>query len=232
MEKDQVRSKTYDQLVDHIEDTGWMPLDESSLARIHSHLQDRNLGIVSAERGKYADQPGVNRNRGKDLERDIRSHGLGFVRLKGNYIEGHGTPQARKVSERSYLVVGHRGEDNGHMLGFLRKVGGKYNQDSVVHVHAGSGEARLVGTQDKDEEGHAVTFPGKGKTHVLGKWHPQKVGEFYSSMKGKTFTFESFKADVRGQDVLYRALCLEADRAETGVHDGDKQTTIGSQEAP
>jgi len=207
--------KTYDEMLDEIEETGWMALDESSLSRLHQHINDRNLGIISAERGRYANDPKTNRERGKSLERDIRDSGMGFVRLKGNYIEGHGTPQARKVSERSYLVIGRKGDDNGQMLGFLRKHGAKYNQDSVLHVGGHTNVATLVGTQDKDEDGNAVTFPGKGKTHTLGTWHPQKMGEFYTSMKKKTFTFESYRHDMSGMDVMYRAKCLEAAQKET-----------------
>ncbi len=34
-------------------------------------------------------------------------------------------------------------------------------------------------------------FPGKGKTHPVGKFHPNRAGEFHSVLKGRTYSFES-----------------------------------------
>ena len=163
--------------------------NESSLSRVFAHTQNRNLGMMTAHRAGFTPEENVQRNR--QLEHDIRNHGFGFTHVKGRYIENHGTPEARPVDEHSYLIHGKTGNDNGALKHFLMKHGEKYNQDSVLHKPHDSENAHLIGTS------HGV-FPGKGVEHPLGKWHPNRTGEFHSVMTGRhahgrTFTFESIR---------------------------------------
>lgn len=157
-------------------------LNEASLGRVHQHTQGRNIGMITAHRNEHTAQE--NKERNKNLEHDIRKHGYGFVKVKGRYIENHGTPQAKPVDEHSYLVVGKKGHDNGALKGFLKKHGEKYGQDSVLHKAHNESDAKLHGTREGG-------WPGKGKSESVGKWHPNRAGEFHSVMKGKTFAFES-----------------------------------------
>jgi hypothetical protein len=153
-----------------------------SLARVHQHAQGRNIGMITAHRGENTAQE--NKSRNKELEHHIRKAGYGFVKVKGRYIENHGTDRAKAVDEHSYLVIGKKGHDNGHLKGFLKKHGEKYKQDSVLHKAHDEEHAHLHGTRDGG-------FPGKGKTHNVGKFHPNRAGEFHTKMKGKrTFAFE------------------------------------------
>lgn len=153
-----------------------------SLSRIHQHAQGRNIGMISAHRGENTAQE--NKTRSKELEGHIRKAGYGFVKVKGRYIENHGTPHARAVDEHSYLVIGKKGHDKGHLKGFLKKHGEKYGQDSVLHKAHDEEHAHLHGTREGG-------FPGKGKAHNVGKFHPNRAGEFHTKMKGKrTFAFE------------------------------------------
>lgn len=184
-------AETFDGLIERLEEQGWGPLNEASLSRLHAHTQDRSIGIISASRGHLS--ASENKARTKALGHDLKAAGHGFIKSRGHYIENHGTPHARKVSEHSFIVVGKKGDDNGHVRGTVTKLGAKYNQDSVVYKHHSSETAELHGTQDKDEHGNKVEFPGHGKKVDLGKWHPNRIGEFHSSMKGgkKSFAFES-----------------------------------------
>ena len=137
--------------------------NESSLSRVHAHTQGRNIGMITAHRGENSKEENEKRN--GELEKKIRGAGYGFVKVKGRYIENHGTENARPVDEHSYLVVGNHGDDKGHLLHFLKKQGEHYGQDSILH-----------------------------KAHDVGKFHPNRAGEFHTVMKGsRNFSFESIR---------------------------------------
>jgi len=108
--------------------------------------------------------------------------------VKGRYVENKGTPQERPVDEHSYLIMGKKGDDKGALKHFMIHHGEKYGQDSVLHKAHNEPHAFLHGTREGG-------FPGKGQSHNVGTWHPNKVGEFHSVMKGHkdkhTFAFES-----------------------------------------
>ena len=164
-------------------------LEESNLARLHDHLQSRNIGILTAHRGNLPADENVARNR--QLETHIRQAGYGFVHVDGNYVEHYGTPQANKVSERAYLVIGKEGHDNGELKGFLKKHGAAYDQDSILHKAAGEKDAKLIGTSGRES-----AWPSHHEEVSVGEWHPNRAGEFHSALHNKkTFQFsESFES--------------------------------------
>jgi hypothetical protein len=156
-------------------------LQEASLSRVHSHVQDRNIGMITAHRGENTAKENDALN--KELEQSIRSAGYGFIKVKGRYIENHGTANAKAVDENSYLIVGKKGDDNGELLGFLKKHGKKYKQDSVLHKSASEDSAKLYGTREGG-------WPGIGKVHDVGKFHANRAGEFHTAMRGhRSFEF-------------------------------------------
>lgn len=165
-------------------------LNEASIARLWKHTQERNIGIVTAFRGRYTKQENLKRN--AQLRNDIRAAGYGFYTIEGHYIEGYGSEASKDVKEQSFLVIGDKGDDSGRLKGFLKKVGAKYNQDSIFYKKFDD-TAVLIGTQSKDEDGNSVTFPGKNTEFSVGKFQPMKMGQFYSKMKGKPFVFESYE---------------------------------------
>lgn len=165
-------------------------LNEASISRLWKHTQERNIGIVTAFRGRYTKQENLKRN--AQLRNDIRAAGYGFYTIEGHYIEGYGSEASKDVKEQSFLVIGDKGDDSGRLKGFLKKAGAKYNQDSIFYKKFDD-TAVLIGTQSKDEDGNAVTFPGKNTEFTVGKFQPMKMGQFYSKMRGKPFVFESYE---------------------------------------
>jgi hypothetical protein len=156
-------------------------LHESSLARVFQHTKSRNIGMISASRG---DLPASENNRRHNaMAADIRKAGYGFIKTQGHYVENFGKPNARSVKEKAFLVVGKKSDDKGGLLGHLKHLGQKYGQDSILHKSFDSDKAVLHGT-------NKTGFPGEGKTHYVGTWHPNRTGEFFSKMKNKTFNFE------------------------------------------
>ncbi len=91
---------------------------------------------------------------------------------------------SRKIS---YLVIGNKGDDHGAMKGFLRKHGKKFGQDCVLYKAWDSDDVLLIGTK-KD------AWPGDGNIEAVGRWHPNRMGQFFSMLKnGRTFTFASIR---------------------------------------
>jgi hypothetical protein len=166
-----------------------VPLEEANLARLHHHIENANIGIITAHRGNLRPHENVARNR--ELEGHIRKAGYGFFHVDGNYIENYGTPTARTVGERAYLVVGKNGDDHGELKGFLKKHGEAYDQDSVLYKAAGEPEAKLIGTSKREDN-----WPAYGTEESVGTWHPNRAGEFHSQLHNKkTFQFsESFES--------------------------------------
>jgi hypothetical protein len=158
---------------------------EASFARVHQHTQQRNVGMISASRGHLTSKE--NNSRHSQLKSDVRKAGYGFIPVKGRYIENHGTAQARHVDEKALMVIGKKGDDGGQLLGHLKHLGHKYDQDSVLHKPHHSHTASLHGTNE-------TGYPGKDKSVDVGSWHPNRAGEFHSLLKNrKPFAFgESF----------------------------------------
>lgn len=154
---------------------------ESSLSRVYAHTQDRNIGIISAHRGNLTIPE--NKSRTAELKSEIRKL-FGYVTIRGKYIENKGTDREKTVEEVSFLVIGNKSDDSGNLKGFLKKMGEKYNQDSVLYKPYDSENAVLIGTTDGQ-------WPGKNVMHSVGKFHPNKISDYKSMLKhdSKSFTF-------------------------------------------
>ena len=165
------------------------PFEAASLSRVWQHTQNRNVGILTAHRA--GNDVATNNRHNAELAAAIRASGLGYLKVKGRYVENYGTPDAKNVDENSYLVVGKEGDDNGQLKGFLKQQGQKFDQDSVLYKPYDDESAYLIGTNNAD-------FPGYGNEHPVGKWHPNKMAEFHSVLfPGKSFTFEAAMANPR-----------------------------------
>ena len=158
-------------------------LSETSLNRVRSKSQKGGMAIMSAQRGDKSKSE--NKARSKQLEKDIRGAGLpGPTKVSGRYTENPGTPQEKKVGEKSHVVSsGKMGKRKFKKA--ITKLGKKYNQDSVLIQKKPKGDAQLVGTNK--------SWPGEGKRVKVGKMNPGKTGEFDTKVKNKTFTYEEYE---------------------------------------
>lgn len=152
---------------------------ESSLSRIFSYTKNRNIAIISGQRGNLT--PKENAVRTANLKSEIRKL-FGFITVKGRFIENKGTSEEKVVDEISFLVIGSEDDDKGLLLGFIKKMGEKYQQDSVLYKSYDSEFASLIGTTEGQ-------FPGKGIKHILGKFQPNTISDFKSVLKGDSKTF-------------------------------------------
>jgi hypothetical protein len=157
-------------------------LSETSLTRVMSKSQKGGMAIMSAQRGDKS--KAENKARSKQLEKDVRGAGLpGSTKVKGRYTENPGTPQEKKVGEKSHVITpGKMGKKKFKKT--IEKLGKKYDQDSVLLQRKKGGSATLKGTSK-------TSWPGKGKNVKIGSMKPGRTGEFDTKVKNKTFTVES-----------------------------------------
>jgi hypothetical protein len=156
-------------------------IQETSLNRIRSKSEKGGMAIMSAQRGDKSKSE--NKARSKQLEKDVRGAGLpGPTKVKGRYTENPGTPQEKKVGEKSHVITpGKKGKRKFKKA--IEKLGKKYDQDSVLIQRKKGGSATLKGTSK-------TSWPGKGKNVKIGKMKPGRTGEFDTKVKNKTFTVE------------------------------------------
>lgn len=155
-----------------------------SLSRVWQHTQTSNVGIITAFRGEFDIK--TNESLNQKLAQEIRSHGFGYIQVTGFYVENLGQEDEKKVQEKSFLITSYA-NDNNKLKKFLIKMGIKYNQDSIFYKPASEEQGALIGTA-------SGRWPGINVEVKVGKFNPQKIGTYYTKMKGnRTFTFESFE---------------------------------------
>lgn len=145
-------------------------IKEDDFSVIKHHVKNSHIGTLSAQKGNLS--PDENARRHKFLSDDLKKLGLHHFAIKGRSVEGD-----KHVDEDSYFV--HGGES---LLGHLKNLGQKYNQESILHKGPNEHIAKLHGTNPG--------FPGEGKTMALGAFYPNMKGDTHSITKnGKSFTF-------------------------------------------
>lgn len=155
-----------------------------SLSRIWQHTKESNIGLITAYRGEFDVK--TNDSRNQKLAAEIRSNGFGYVQVTGFYIENLGQEDEKRVQEKSFFVTSYA-NDGDKLKKFLKKMGAKFNQDSVFYKAADSDQGVLIGTT-------SGRWPGINVEFAVGKFVPQKVGAYYTKMKGdRKFTFESIE---------------------------------------
>jgi len=155
-------------------------LVESSLSRLYQKYKDYDSGTISAFRGEFDKNENMKRHR--ELRQLLVAGGYSVTEIDGTYIENYGTSDAKKVKEKSMIVFDHKGK--GDLLKVLKKLGEKYDQDSITFSSVKEGKYYLVGTSKRDN-----SYPGYGVKNVLGKPMFGKDGMFCSEIKGRPFVF-------------------------------------------
>lgn len=148
---------------------------ESSLSRVFQHVDGGStIGAMSVFRSDVAGA--VNEANHAMFRREIRQAGFGYIPLLGHYEETvNGSLQ--EVVEPSFLIISNK-DDSGRLKGFLKIMGRKYNQESVLYKDSGSDVAVLIFMSDFSEV-------------VLGPWSPFALGKYYSEIgAGRGFHFK------------------------------------------
>lgn len=191
-------------------------ITESSLSRIWDHIENYDCAMLTAFRGKeenclYSkdfitekEAPNIDQNnkntqtiqepkvytksenlqRNKELKAALLKLGYGVTPIDGSYIENYGTPASREVAENSFFIVNLNNDER--FFKNIISLGKNYCQDSVFIKPKGQG-GYLFGTNNAD-------FPGLDQKIEVGNFKGGKDAEFFSRVKKRAFTFESYNA--------------------------------------
>ena len=160
----------------------------SSLSRVWQLTQKANLVGISANRGLGPDateeqhriQDAENKRNTAELSNNIREAHYGFIPLVGRYVENEGTDKARPVTEKSFLIgIGGGQEAGERLLAFAKRMGEKFEQDSILFKPFSETVAYLFYTSG----------PQKGQHERIGEWHPNKIGFYFSELVNRRQTF-------------------------------------------
>jgi hypothetical protein len=179
-------------------------LKESSLTRLHQHIQEHDTAILTAHRAAPGDSEGcitdlpaagqgessprkMNQERNRELKALLLRKGYGVTRVDGSYVENFTDPDPLKrveVSESSFFVVNL--SDSPDFAADMKDLGELYCQDSILIIPQGGEGAYLYGTND-------TSFPGLGNTETVGDFIAGREAEFMSRIRGRPFTFKEVK---------------------------------------
>lgn len=155
-------------------------INEASLSRLRSGIDNHDAGAITAFRGEYTRSENKARNR--KLLGYLKSKGYAITSVKGSYIENFGSSDAKEVGEESYFVIDR--QDNGDLKTTLERLGNEFDQDSILWVAKGT-KGQLIGTSRREN-----AFPPYKQTMDFSKSEFGRVaGAFFSRVKGRQFTF-------------------------------------------
>lgn len=174
-------------------------MNESSLTRLHSKMQDSTTGVITAYRGEFTKRE--NQQRNKSLVAKLMAKGYSVTAVRGSYIENYESEDAKEVSEHSFFVAPRKPEQSETLEQDLVALGQEFDQDSVLIINNGKGE--LVGTSNREN-----AWPSFGKREPVGGFKGGKAAEFMSRVNDRPFIFsESYEMPqtingIRGLKIL------------------------------
>lgn len=154
-------------------------------SNLEQNFKNFDFGIITAWRDDDGCGDGTptplskKRSDNKALQSALNRYTV--IQGKGVYIENYGTPDAKQVLEDVFVVFDVK--NSGSLERDIKKLGAKYNQDSVLVGKAGK-SAELIGTSKCPNA--YIKFGSKEK---LGTAKFGKKGEFYTTVNNKPFTF-------------------------------------------
>jgi len=148
-------------------------LNETSLGRIYQHIQKESVNswaILTSYRGENS--PSENKRNFKELKNKIRSMDLGFIEIEGMGQEEDEYGDIVQSKEPSLFIPNITKKQ-------AQKLSDAYEQWG--YIYSGS------------EVNDKIALISKEGTEYLGNFHPNKIAQFYSKVKGRPFTFEKVK---------------------------------------
>jgi len=165
-------------------------IQETSLSRVVSKIKKGGVATVSAERGDKSKKE--NKQRSKQLEKDIRGRGMGMTKAKGSFVEVDDEGKRREVGERSYVVTpGKKGKRKFKKA--VSALGKKHDQDSVL-IKQKSGmksKASWLGTtKRKGADPKLGKTSSQGTLSTSNSNKPLPAGEGGTKVKNRTYQFK------------------------------------------
>lgn len=161
-------------------------LTEASLGRLNQHFEQGDaIAIISAE--KDENDKATNSKNTNELRKIVLGYKFGFNKALGGYVEV--SPDGNKkevVGEKSTII--YASPDREKELEILaKKLGKKFNQNSILFVDAKKNAKWIYTTDVKDPEGKIVNKAGE--IEPLGRFVPKQLGDYFTKIGKKNFTF-------------------------------------------
>lgn len=174
-------------------------LNESSISRLISKMDNQTCVILSAFRSKFgcggkedANVPySINMQNHRELKSLILQFGYDFTEVDGKYIENYGSVDAIINGEKSLFVT--TPNKNKNILIDMFKLAQLYKQDSIAYIpyqtetdiNRDGNVSFLVGTSDCP-----TAYPGLYNVKLNDKRIYGRQGyEFYTNINKKSMTF-------------------------------------------
>jgi hypothetical protein len=162
-------------------------LNEASLGRFIQHMENNEpFAIISAYR--YGEKKSVNDSATNRMRSEIMSAGFGFHKAMGGYVY-NGTDID---SEKSSIVYGTK-ETEKKLRTLVFELGAKYKQQSVLWCGSDGNAIWRYTSTFWDQDVKPPIQRHIGDVKPLGKFVPTKIGEYYSRIGKKQFTFRSIE---------------------------------------
>jgi len=183
-----------------------MPADmyEASLGRVYDYTKNCSLVILSVFRSADECTPEENEAAHAQMRRMVQEHGFGYgIPVRGRRtIENRGQPNERAVDEK-WLLVTAGSETHERLIAMAKHIGRHFDQSSVLFKPHTDENVYLLGTTKR-----GFVDPPFGKTKLVGKFHPNKVGDFMTLLKrhrrgGHTFAFGESIAPEDSMKVVF-----------------------------
>lgn len=117
-------------------------MNDSALHQAWKHVRDHDSGIITAQCEKYTEADHAKRN--LSLTAKLRHLGYFILRVNGSHTQGYGSDHAREVDAVLFLVADIA--DSGCLEQKLRELGAEFEQDSILFIHAGGTDGKLLET--------------------------------------------------------------------------------------
>jgi hypothetical protein len=99
--------------------------------------------------------------------------------MKGRTIENRGQPEERRVVEKLLLVTaGADARTHARLIAMAKHLGRHFDQESVLYKPHDDENAYLLGTTKR-----GFVDPPFGQTKLVGKFHPNKVGDYMAMLR-------------------------------------------------
>lgn len=194
-------------------------IQSAGLSRIWKHIQDGNVGTMSAFRGEYTRKQNLQRH--AKLLIDLRNLKYDYIQIIGYYPEAGKTEPSQEVS----VFVFENDLNQKGLKKTLMRLGAKFGQDTITYKDKGSHSFELIATTAHESDGInyrpgdiVATFNSAqygsldtGLTDSEGKKMLQKI---YSKIRGRPFFWKGISAkaypEYNGSGAMHGALMFEA----------------------
>lgn len=167
-------------------------ITEASLGRLWQHFKEGSpMVIISSDRSERS--KAENKKCFDELKQNIRLAKFGYVKVKGGYTETDKDGNSHEIEAENSCIIFGTPETEKRLYVLGMKLGNAFNQECFLWVGC-DGVAYWVYTIDDSVRNIQV-----GKKIRLGEFHTQKIGQYYTKIGKKQFSFKEIdeSSDVK-----------------------------------